>query len=88
MIINYKINDENHNVIISDKIKDNIVNQVERVKSDKKILLAYDEKIDQSIIYLIRDELKLIGVKLILVKISGKKKNKNENHQVDQVIKP
>ena len=76
MIINYKINDENHNVIISDRIKDNIVNQVERVKSDKKILLAYDEKIDQSIIYLIRDELKLIGVKLILVKISGKKKIK------------
>ena len=74
MIINYKINDENHNVIISDKIKDNIVNQVERVKSDKKILLAYDEKIDQLIINLIRDELKLIGVKLILVKISGKKK--------------
>jgi len=57
MIINYKINDENHNVIISDKIKDNIVNQVERVKSDKKILLAYDEKIDQLIINLIRDEL-------------------------------
>lgn len=77
MIINYKINDENHNVIISDKIKDNIVNQVESVKSDKKILLAYDEKIDQLIINLIRDELKLIGVKLILVKISGKKKNKN-----------
>lgn len=76
MIINYKINDENHNVIISDKIKDNIVNQVERVKSDKKILLAYDEKIDQLIINLIRDELKLIGVKLILVKISGKKKIK------------
>ena len=57
MIINYKINDENHNVIISDKIKDNIVNQVESVKSDKKILLAYDEKIDQLIINLIRDEL-------------------------------
>ena len=77
MIVNYKVNNEDHNIIISDKIKNNVINQVERVNSDKKILLAYDEKINQSIINLIRDELKLIGAELILVKISGKKKNKN-----------
>ena len=77
MIINYKINNEIHNIIISEKIKNNIVNQVEKIKSDKKVLLAYDEKIKQSIIDLIRQELKLIGVKLLLVKISGNKKNKN-----------
>ena len=77
MIINYKINSDNHNIIITDKIKDNIISQVERVKSDKKILLAYDEKIDKSIINLIREELKLIGAKIVLVRISGKKRNKN-----------
>ena len=76
MIINYKINSDNHNIIITDKIKDNIISQVERVKSDKKILLAYDEKIDKSIINLIREELKLIGAKIVLVRISGKKKTK------------
>lgn len=77
MIIDYKINHESHNIVLSDKIRNNIVNQVEYVNSDKKILLSYDDKIDQSIINLIRKELKLIGVKLILVKISGNKKNKN-----------
>ena len=54
MIIDYKINHESHNIILSDKIKNNIVNQVEHVNSDKKILLSYDDKIDQSIINLIR----------------------------------
>ena len=77
MIINYKINEENHNIIISEKIKNNIIKQVERVKSDKKILLAYDANIKQSIIDIIKEELKLIGAKLILVKVSGEKKNKN-----------
>ena len=77
MIINYKINDEIHNIIISDKIKNNIINQVELANSDKKILFVYDEKIKQSLVNLIRDQLKLNGAKLILVKISGNKKNKN-----------
>ena len=77
MIINYKINEEIHNIIISDKIKNNIINQVELANSDKKILFVYDEKIKQSLVNLIRDQLKLNGANLILVKLFGNKKNKN-----------
>ena len=77
MIINYKINNSIHNIVITDKIGNSIVNQVEKVNSDKKILLVYDNNINIKIINLIQDQFKLIGVKLILVRISGKKKNKN-----------
>ena len=77
MIINYKINNEIHNIIISDKIKKNVVSQVEKVKSDKKILLVYDNNINLDIIRLIQNELKIIGVDLVSVRISGNKKNKN-----------
>ena len=74
MIINYKINNSIHNIVITDKIGNSIVNQVEKVNSDKKILLVYDNNINIKIINLIQDQFKLIGVKLILVRISGKKK--------------
>ena len=47
---------------------------MEKVNSDKKILLVYDNNINIKIINLIQDQFKLIGVKLILVRISGKKK--------------
>ena len=77
MIINYKINNSIHNIVITDKIGNNIVNQVEKVNSDKKILLVYDNNINIKIINLIQGQFKLIGVKLISVRISGKKKNKN-----------
>ena len=77
MIINYKINNEIHNIVISDTIKKNIVSQVEKVKSDKKILLVYDNNINLDIINVIQNEFKIIGVDLVSVRISGKKKNKN-----------
>ncbi len=77
MIINYYINDFKHNIIISDKIEKNVSREVEKVNSDKKVLFVYDENIDSKIIFKIRDQLKIFGSDLILIKIHGNKANKN-----------
>ena len=77
MKIKYSINGEEHNIIITDKIENKVTKQVEKIKSDKKILFVYDNNVDPDIIYKIRDELKVFGADLILIKILGNKSNKN-----------
>lgn len=77
MNLNYFINDTSHNVIISDKVEKKIVSEVEKVNSDKKILLVYDDKIDLNIIKNIKNQLKIFGNNLLLVKILGNKTNKS-----------
>ena len=73
------INGDEHNIIIANEIENNVTKQVEKIKSDKKILFVYDNNIDLDIIYKIRDELKIFGADLILIKILGNKSNKNSN---------
>lgn len=77
MNLNYFINDTSHNVIISNKVEKKIVSEVEKVNSDKKILLVYDDKIDLNIIKNIKNQLKIFGNNLLLVKILGNKTNKS-----------
>ena len=46
MKIKYSINGEEHNIIITDKIENKVTKQVEKIKSDKKILFVYDNNVD------------------------------------------
>ena len=45
MKISYKVNKINHNIHIKNRIDHSIINEIQKTKSDKKILLIYDEKI-------------------------------------------
>ena len=79
MQIDYKINDEQHNILFCKKndLK-KLTNSIEKVNSDKNILLVYDDKVNKKIVDEIIDELKSSGCNLFLVECKGSKSNKNE----------
>tara|TARA_A100000164_G_scaffold378155_1_gene419036 strand:+ start:917 stop:2038 length:1122 start_codon:yes stop_codon:yes gene_type:complete len=77
--IDYKIDDEQHNILFCKKndLK-RLTNSIEKVNSDKNILLVYDDKVNKKIVDEIKDELKSSGCNLFLVECKGSKSNKNE----------
>jgi len=58
--------------------KQNISKEIEKLKSDKNILLIYDNKISKKIVEQVFDDLKFSGCKIFTLKSKGDKKNKNE----------
>ena len=80
-MINYTINNTEHKVTFCrSNIYKSISSSIELVKSDKNILLIYDDKIEKNIIKNIFHELKLSGCKIYSLKIKGDKLNKNEKY--------
>jgi len=73
----YKINNSTHKVKILNSISNEIEKDIVKLHSDKKILLVYDPKIPIEIINNIQKSLKIFGNKVFLLKINGRKKNKN-----------
>ena len=78
MRIQYKVNNINHNIYIKNNIDECITNEIERNNSDKKVLLIYDEKINQNCIDEVIKILKNSGCDVSAFNFKGKKKNKNE----------
>ena len=78
-MISYSINNRLHSVTFC-KAKNlhNISQSIESIKSDKNVLLIYDDKIDKKIVKSIFSELKLSGCKIFSLQIKGDKFNKNE----------
>ena len=78
MRIQYKVNNINHNIYIKNNIDECITNEIERNNSDKKVLLIYDEQINQNCIDEVIKILKNSGCDVSAFNFKGKKKNKNE----------
>ena len=80
-MIKYIINNIEHEITFcKSNALNNIARSIEKVKSDKNVLLVYDDKIEKKILQSIFHELKLSGCKIYSLKIKGNKLNKNEKY--------
>lgn len=79
MKIKYKLENTLHQISFCRKReKNNISKEIEKLRSDRNILLIYDDKINQNITKQVFEDLKLSGCKIFTLKSEGDKKNKNE----------
>jgi 3-dehydroquinate synthase len=77
MNISYNVNNEKHDVFY---LKDNfnqITTDIEKIKSDKKILFLYDKNVPQKTIDKVYSQLKFSGCKVFKIEYFGSKKNKS-----------
>ena len=83
-MISYKVNNIEHKVTFCKSGNlGPISNSLDKIKSDKNILLIYDDKINPKILKNIFYELKLSGCKIFSLKSTGSKTNKNERFLFD-----
>ena len=83
-MISYKVNNIEHKVTFCKSGNlGPISNYLDKINSDKNILLIYDDKINPKILKNIFHELKLSGCKVFSLKSAGSKKNKNERFLFD-----
>ena len=80
MIIKYSVNNEDNKVIIKKDITKVISSELNKLNSDKKLLLVFDKNISEEIIKNIFSFLKLTGFKIYIIKLEGSKKNKSEKY--------
>jgi 3-dehydroquinate synthase len=78
MKIQYKINQKNHNIYFKKNIEKSLISEIEKVKSDKKILFIYDNKIHKDIVDKLFQNLKNSGCQVSAYEFKGNKHNKNE----------
>ena len=76
--ISYKINNLSRNIYFNSEILKPIIDDIEKLNSDRKIFFIYDRKIDRSFIKSILDGLKIKGSKVIIAEAEGSKIKKNE----------
>jgi 3-dehydroquinate synthase len=78
MKITYKVNNENYNIFYKKNIDNEINKEIEKVSSDKKIILIYDQSISNKIVDSLILRLKESGCSISSYKFQGNKKNKSE----------
>jgi len=78
MKISYKVNNSSRNIYFEKNILKLILKDIEKLESDKKILLIFDKNIDHKFIQNIKNALKIVGSKVIIVEAEGNKIKKNE----------
>ena len=79
MQIKYKINNNNHYIHFCKKNQLNKITQyLEKSKSDRNVLFVYDDKVNNTVVQSILDELNSFGCNLFLIECEGSKQNKNE----------
>ena len=78
MKITYRINNENHNVFYKKNIDNQINKEIEKINSDKKIILIYDQSISNLLVDKLILRLKDSGCSVFSYKFKGNKKNKSE----------
>ena len=77
MKLDYKLNNVTHSIFCLNNNVSQISKDIERMKSDKKILFLFDKNISKEIVKKILLELKNSGCKVYQIKFLGSKKNKN-----------
>jgi len=83
-MISYKVNNIEHKVTFCKSGNlGPISSSLDKINSDKNILLIYDDKINTKILKNIFYELKLSGCKIFSLKSTGSKTNKNERFLFD-----
>ena len=80
MIIKYSVNNEINKILIKKDISKIVNLELNKLNSDKKLLLIYDKNISEKIIKNIFSILKLSGFKIFIIKLEGSKKNKTEKY--------
>ena len=78
MQLKYSVDKNVCNVIFKNKIDSSLNKQIERRKSDKKILFVYDKNISKKIVDKFLTSLSEIGCEVTAFEFKGNKKNKNE----------
>lgn len=78
MKIQYKIDRIDHNIFYKKNIDNSIISEIEKIKSDKKILFIYDGKIQQKIVEQLFRKLKNSGCDVSAYEFKGNKYNKTE----------
>jgi len=78
MRLNYRINKESFYVEFYGLIDTKLAIDIEKIKSDKKILFVHDKNISHQLIEKIYTILKTFGFKVFVVSLEGSKINKNE----------
>ena len=74
MKIKYQINKCNYFVSIKKQLDNKFVKDIEKINSDKNILIVYDKNIKNSFIKEFHSLLKISGCKIFLLKLEGSKK--------------
>lgn len=78
MKLQYRINQKNHNIFFKKNIDSSLISEIEKIKSDKKILFIYDNKIHRDIVDKLYKNLKNSGCEVSAYEFKGNKYNKNE----------
>ena len=78
MKINYKINNFVHKIYIKKQISSYILNDIERLNSDRKILLICDGNVNKKFINNIVSNLKIKGLEISIAEVNGGKVKKND----------
>lgn len=78
MQLSYLLNKEKYKVFFSKTIDKKIALEVEKLNSDKKVILVYDYNIKKKLVDKLIYQLKKAGCKIIILRFKGNKKNKNE----------
>ena len=71
MKIQYKIDRIDHNIFYKKNIDNSIISEIEKIKSDKKILFIYDGKIQQKIVEQLFRKLKNSGCDVSAYEFKG-----------------
>ena len=79
MHLRYKINQNLHDIYYLNNSLNQISKDLEKLKSDKKILFIYDKEISKNLKNKIYSTLKFSGCKLFQLEFRGSKKNKELN---------
>ena len=74
MNLRYSIDSEEYSISFSRQIDNRIVNLIEKLNSDKNILIVIDDKIDSAIIKHLKIILKIRGFNNYYLNVSGSKK--------------
>ena len=77
MNISYNVNNEKHNIFYLKKNLNQITTDIEKIKSDKKILFLYDKNVSNKTIDDVHTQLKFSGCKVFKIEFLGSKKNKS-----------
>jgi 3-dehydroquinate synthase len=83
--IEYKVNDNLHDIIYTKNILSSLNEKITQLNSDKKIVFIYDENISNKIIKDISLGLKLTGCKILSKKIKSLKKNKSIQNVINLI---
>ena len=78
MKIQYEVNKEKFDIFINKNYNNSLTRKIDSIRSDKKILLVYDKKINKLFVKKIINSLREAGSLLIALEFKGNKKNKNE----------